>query len=296
MFKYWTRSSMLTFKKKSCVKMVDTIKIECNDALESMKLILHSIRTNYPELDFIYYLFDQKIIPKKTYKSILNNQNKFYDEYIIFKKKYIIERDTFNKLHDYQKRKYAAASKSINIGRVGESLTKSIFRTKTNKSITIFKKLISNMFEPGIDFICIKYNRILKNFEFFFFEVKATQENYKSCENKINSWYSLGNFTKKYILELESIKEIVSKTNRLSDREKSKIKQDLLLLAKNLVENTLPSIQFHFCSSVYCGIFKSATINIERDSLINNGKNYIFILKDFYKNIKEAYKCLEISI
>ena len=89
---------------------------------------------------------------------------------------------------------------------------------------------------------------------------------------------------------------MVSEAKDLTDTEKSNIKQDLMLLAINLVTKTLPAEKFHFCSSVYCGIFNAPTIKIERDSLLANGENYIVIIKDFFKIIREAYKCLEILI
>lgn len=276
--------------------MPNYLKIKCDNYLNSRNLILFSIKTNYPELDFSYYLFDGSIVSKSIYRDFLYDSKNFIDRYNKLKKKYSNEWDMFNNILKYHKGKYRKAKKNVNIGRVGESLNKTIFGKATKKSIILYKRMTSNIFESGIDFIYIKYNRNLKNFEYFFFEVKATQNNYKSCEFKINSWYTLHNFTTKYLFELESIKEKVFNSINLSDKEKSLIRNDLRLLAQNLINKIKPSNQFFFCSSVYCEFFNGKLVNIERDILLNKGYNYIFIINDFYKIIREVYKCLEITI
>jgi len=276
--------------------MPNYLKIKCENYLNFRDLTLFSIRTNYPELDFSYYLFDGNIISKRIYRNFLYDSKYFIDEYNKLKKEYSDEWDIFDKILKYHKRKYRSAKKNVIIGRIGESLNKSIFGRTTKKSIIIYKKMTSNIFESGIDFTYIKYNRILKKFEYFFFEVKATQNNYKSCEFKINKWYTLENFTTKFLFELESIKEKVSNSTNLSSKEKSLITNDLRLLAENLISKIKPSNQFLFCSSVYCEVFNDKSRNIVRDIFLNNGHNYIFVINDFYKIIREVYKCLEISI
>ena len=276
--------------------MPNYLKIKCDNYLNFRNLTLFSIRTNYPELDFSWYLFDGKTISKSIYRDFLYDSNYFTDTYNNLKKKYSDEWDMFNNILKYHKGKYRKAKKNVNIGRIGESLNKTIFGRATKKSIILYKRMTSNIFESGIDFIYIRYNRTLKNFEYFFFEVKATQNNYKSCEFKINSWYALDNFTTKYLFELESIKEKVFNSITLSDKEKSLIRNDLRLLAQNLINKIKPSNQFFFCSSVYCEVFNDKLVNIARDILLNKGYNYIFIINDFYKIIRDVYKCLEISI
>ena len=276
--------------------MPNYLKIKCDNYLNFRNLTLFSIRTNYPELDFSWYLFDGKTISKSIYRDFLYDSNYFTDTYNNLKKKYSDEWDMFNNILKYHKGKYRKAKKNVNIGRIGESLNKTIFGRATKKSKILYKRMTSNIFESGIDFIYIRYNRTLKNFEYFFFEVKATQNNYKSCEFKINSWYALDNFTTKYLFELESIKEKVFNSITLSDKEKFLIRNDLRLLATNLINKIKPSNQFFFCSSVYCEVFNDKLVNIARDILLNNGYNYIFIINDFYKIIRDVYKCLEITI
>ncbi len=276
--------------------MPNYLKIKCENYLKFRDLTLFSIRTNYPELDFSNYLFDGNIISKRIYRNFLYDSKYFIDEYNKLKKENSYDWDIFDKILKYHKRKYRRAKKNVIIGRIGESLNKSIFGRPTKKSIIIYKKMTSNIFESGIDFICIKYNRILKKFEYFFFEVKATQNNYKSCEFKIKNWYTLDNFTTKFLFELESIKEKVFKSINISSKEKSLITKDLRTLAENLINKIKPSSQFLFCSSVYCEVFDDKSRNLDRDIFLNNGFNYIFVINNFYKIIREVYKCLEIII
>ena len=206
--------------------MPNYLKIKCNNYKKFRNLILFSIKTNYPELDFLYYLFEESIVSKKIYRDLLYDSKRFIEKYNKLKKDYLVEWDGFSNILKYHKRKYRKAKKNVNIGRIGESLNKTIFGKATKKSVILYKKMNSNIFESGIDFIYIKYNRYLKYFEYSFFEVKATQNNYKSCEFKLNSWYTLHNFTTKYLLELESIKEKVLSSINLSDKEKSLIRDD----------------------------------------------------------------------
>ena len=84
----------------------------------------------------------------------------------------------------------------------------------------------------------------------------------------------LENFTEKYVLELESIKETVLNNNRLESKYKSIIISDLRDLAIKLLKKIKPSEKFFFCSSVYAEIIEKRDFEIKRDDILSNGHNF----------------------
>jgi len=272
------------------------IKIYCKNTKTFKYFLLFSIRTNYPELDFTHFLYDHQKILKKEYNQYLFSSIGFLNNYLNLKTKYKNECENFEKILKYHKKNYHKGTKATILGRIGESLNKTIFYRDIPHSVCIFKKLKSKIFESGIDFTLIKFSRIKKNFEYFFFEVKSTIEDIKNCTYKITNWYTLENFTKKYLYELESLKEFVSNSKKLTENDIISIKNDLNFLAINLINKIRPSQRFFFCSSISCEKLQDYDAIIKKDTLIENGFNYIFVIENFYKNIIEVYKCLDIII
>ncbi len=270
--------------------------IKCTQSNIFVPFLLYCIKNVYPELDFSNFLKNLGLINKRDYYLFLHSHSYFNREYGKLKINFPNEWKDFKKILDYHKNNYENIFDNLKLGRVGELLNKIIFGKKKKRSLVIFKKLKSKIFDSGIDFLLINYNKMLKNYGFFFFEVKTTKNNTNSCVTKINKWYELENFTKKCVFEFESIKAKIYNSNSLPNSDKNVIIQDLNDFILDLINSRRIKLNFFFCSSIFCEDIQNKSPNFKRDDLLKNGYNYCFIITSFYKNIGEAYKCLDITI
>ncbi len=257
-------------------------------------LLLYALKTIYNEIDLASFCLSKGIIPKKKWFEIFYAQTKNIEDFNIDKQ----YQDEFQPLFLVAKRKFETATASVQIGRISELLANIIFSINTRKNMSIFKKMISNIFAPGIDLIVINYHHRLQKFIYRFFEIKGTIENLSIQMEKVRNWYKKDNFTEKYVNELELMKAEISRNQKISEANKRKICQDFDNLAESLVnERKVPEI-FSFCSAFFFnrGLYDDSSYNLNINPPLNQGTEFFFKIEHYYENIKVVFKCLKIKI
>lgn len=246
----------------------------CKSTDNFKSFLIYSIKNCYKELDVAYFLLNKNLLSEEIYYKYLITGNLEILHLISIEDDILLE--FFNRFEIFKKL-YEKANYTINLGRVTELLSFMIFRSDCRNNLSIFKKMNSNIFHSGIDLLIIKYNKNNRNYIYYFFEVKSTITNILNCISQINDWYELNNFTEKYLLELESIKNNIKLNNNILNDKKKKILRDLEDLAGSLVNKERPKSKFKFCSCTFChDLNHDKNLLLSKDSLLNIGFDFFF--------------------